>query len=139
MQNKLVTPIYKSGGRTNCGNYRPISIISVVAKILGKTIYNQIFDFLKQNSILADQQSGFGPFYSTETTLIHSANQCPINMDRGLINKEYYMKFISSVEQDISRVSEANEWDILLSTRNKENLNFYCCKQNIDKRSGIVK
>ena len=28
------------------------------------------------------------------------------------------MKFISSVEQDISRVSEANEWDILLSTRN---------------------
>ena len=29
------------------------------------------------------------------------------------------MKFISSVEHDISRVSEANEWDILLSTRNK--------------------
>jgi hypothetical protein len=44
-----VTPIYKSGERTNCGNYRPISIISVVAKILEKTIYNQIFDFLKQN------------------------------------------------------------------------------------------
>ena len=42
------------------------------------------------------------------------------------------MKFISSVEQDISRVSEANEWDILLSTsvyfRNihKKNLNFHC-------------
>ena len=27
-----ITPIYKSGERTNCGNYRPISIISVVAK-----------------------------------------------------------------------------------------------------------
>ncbi|CAB4037327.1 Hypothetical predicted protein, partial [Paramuricea clavata] len=34
-----VTPIYKSGERTNCGLYRPISIISVVAKILEKTIY----------------------------------------------------------------------------------------------------
>ncbi len=36
-----VTPIYKSRERTNCGNYRPISIISVVAKILEKIIYNQ--------------------------------------------------------------------------------------------------
>ncbi len=81
-----VTPIYKSGERTNCGNYKPISIISVVAKILEKIIYNQIFDFLKQNSILADQQSGFRPFHSTETTLIHSAYQCLINMDKGLIN-----------------------------------------------------
>ena len=51
-----------------------------------KTIYNQIFDFLKQNSILVNQQSGFRPLHSTETTLLHSANQCLINMDKGLIN-----------------------------------------------------
>ena len=81
-----VTPIYKSGERTNCGNYRPVSIISVVAKILEKIIYNQIFDFLNQNSILADQQSGFRPFHSAKTTLLHSANQYLINMDKGLIN-----------------------------------------------------
>jgi hypothetical protein len=81
-----VTPIYKSGERTNCGNYRPISIILVVAKILEKIIYNQIFDFLKQNSILVIQQSGFRPLHSTENTLLRSANQCLINMDKGLIN-----------------------------------------------------
>ena len=51
-----------------------------------KIIYNQIFDFLKQNSILENQQSGFRPLHSTETTLLHSANQCLINMDKGLIN-----------------------------------------------------
>ena len=81
-----VTPIYKSGERINCGNYKPISIISVVTKILERIIYNQLFDFLIQNSILAEQQSGFRPFHSTETTLLHSANQCLINMDKGLIN-----------------------------------------------------
>ena len=37
------------------------------------------------------------------------------------------MKFISSVEQDISRVSEANEWDILLSTRNKFHISKHPC------------
>jgi hypothetical protein len=81
-----VTPIHKSGEKTDCGNYRPISVISVVAKILEKIMYNQVVDFLKQNSILTDQQSGFRPLHSTETTLLHSANQCLVNMDKGLIN-----------------------------------------------------
>ena len=36
-------------------------------------------------------------------------------------------EFISSVEQDISRVSEANEWDILLSTRNKFHISKHPC------------
>ena len=37
------------------------------------------------------------------------------------------MKFISSVEQDISQVSEANKWDILLSTRNKFHISKHPC------------
>ena len=37
------------------------------------------------------------------------------------------MKFISSVEQEISRVSEANEWDILLSTKNKFHISKHPC------------
>ena len=50
-----VTRIYKSGSKTDRGNYRPISVISAVAKILKKIIHDQLFDFLKQNSILANQ------------------------------------------------------------------------------------
>ena len=46
-----VTPIYKSESKTDCGNYRHISVISAVAKILEKIIHDQLFDFLKQNSI----------------------------------------------------------------------------------------
>ena len=42
-----VTPIYKSGSKTDCGNYRPISVISAAAKILEKIIHDQLFDFLK--------------------------------------------------------------------------------------------
>ena len=34
------------------------------------------------------------------------------------------MKFISSVDQDISQVSKANEWDILFNTRNNFGLLF---------------
>ena len=81
-----VTRIYKSGSKTDRGNYRPTSVMSAVAKILEKIIHDQLFDFLKQNSILANQQSGFRPLHSIETTLLHSVNQCLVNMDKGLMN-----------------------------------------------------
>ena len=41
-----VTPIYKTGDKADCGNYRPISVISAVAKTLEKIIYNQLSVFL---------------------------------------------------------------------------------------------
>ena len=62
--------------KNNCGNYRPISIISAVAKILGKLIYKQLCGFLNKNNIIVNQQSDFSPLHSTETALLQSANQC---------------------------------------------------------------
>ena len=37
------------------------------------------------------------------------------------------MKFIFSVDQDISQVSKANEWDILFNTRNKFHISKHPC------------
>ena len=49
------------------------------------------------------------------------------------------MKFISSVDQDISRVSKANDWDILFNTRNifhisKFQASMYCFKRSVLRR-----
>ncbi len=81
-----VTPIYKSEEKTDCGNYRPISIISNVGKVFEKVIYNQLLAFLNENKVLTENQSGFRLNHSTETTLLHFTNSWLANMDNGLIN-----------------------------------------------------
>ena len=81
-----ITPIYKDGSKTVFGNYRPISVISIVAKVFEKLVCNQLRSFMKENNIIIDEQSGFRPYHSTETILLDSTNEWLGNMDKGLIN-----------------------------------------------------
>ena len=84
-----VTPVFKDGNRNICGNYRPISVISVVAKVLEELIYQQVKSYMTKKNILVDLQSDFRAKHSTETTLLSSANQWLCNMDKGCLLKSF--------------------------------------------------
>ena len=60
-----VTPIFKQGDRSDMNNYRPISVISAVAKVFERIVYNQLSSYLSENNILSQYQSGFRSFHST--------------------------------------------------------------------------
>ena len=47
-----VTLIFKDGDKTDVGNYRPISVLSIVSKILERAVHDQLYSFLTTNSIL---------------------------------------------------------------------------------------
>ena len=54
-----VSPIFKSGNREECGNYRPISILSAISNIFEKIVFDQLSQYLITSNILTDNQSGF--------------------------------------------------------------------------------
>ena len=77
-----VMPVFKNGQRTMLDNYRPISILPVVSKLIERILYNQISEYLEKESILSEYQFGFRSCNSTTTTLIDCTNEWYVNMDR---------------------------------------------------------
>ena len=55
--------------RTDLKNYRPISLLLLVSKIIEKSIHYQRQDYLKENSLLYKYLSGFRAIFSTDLYL----------------------------------------------------------------------
>ena len=68
-----VVPVFKKGSKLNCCNYRPISLLSNVEKILEKLMYKRVYNFLTENNIIYDLQFGFRQNFSTSRALINLA------------------------------------------------------------------
>ena len=70
LKNARVTAIYKKGTRSDPGNYRPISILPVLSKILERIVHRQLTEYCSQNKLITDAQSGFRKGHSTQTSLL---------------------------------------------------------------------
>ena len=52
-------PLYKKGSKTNPENFRSISLLPLISKVIERIVYDQVYNFLLQNNILYNYQSGF--------------------------------------------------------------------------------
>ena len=54
-----IIPIYKSSSKSQTTNYRPIALISNIAKILEKIIHKRLSDYLEKYNLISTKQFGF--------------------------------------------------------------------------------
>ena len=66
----IVVPIYKGGDRSVFGNYRPVSLTSVVGKQLEHVIAGYLRQVWETNGWLYEGQHGFRPGYSRESQVV---------------------------------------------------------------------
>ena len=59
-------PIYKKGSLTEASNYRPISLLPLISKVIEKVIHDQTSAFLNSRHLLYNYQSGFRKNHSTD-------------------------------------------------------------------------
>ena len=79
----IATPIHKSGDPSNPGNFRPISILSVLSKILEKVVCSQLSSYLITNHIISPSQYAYRPSHSTEDALLDIVGWAAGRIDVG--------------------------------------------------------
>ena len=82
-KHSVVHPILKSGDPSDPSNFRPISIVPVIAKILERAVHQQLYSYLSENHLLSPNQHGFRPRHSTETALTSISDHILSSFDHG--------------------------------------------------------
>ena len=109
-----VTPIYKNGEDSDinsASDYRPISVISHIAKILEKLVKNQLILFLEERHVISTDQSAYLKGHSTQTSLHCVLDDWYENMDEG--------EYTAACVFDISKCFDCINHSLLLSKLEK--------------------
>ena len=67
----IVTPVQKFKQNSSLSNYRPISVLPMVSRIIEQVVFDAIVCHLLKNNLLSHKQSGFCPEHSTQDVLLH--------------------------------------------------------------------
>ena len=78
-----VSPIYKKDEELLLTNYRPVAVLPCSSKLLERIMYNRLFKYLSENSILYEKQFGFQTSHSTEHAILLLVNQLYESFDEN--------------------------------------------------------
>ncbi len=98
-----VMPLFKTGDRDQSCNYRPISLISCIGKVMERIVFKHIYNHLHFNNLIYKQQSGFLPGHSTVYQLIDIYNQICQSID----NTQYTCIVFCDISKAFDRVWHA--------------------------------
>ena len=100
-----VAPLHKSGPHEELNNYRPISVLPILSKVLEKHVHDSLSNFLHQHELLYRTQSGFRAGHSCETALV--------NMVDSWLNAIDNSKLIGIVLVDFKKAFDLVDHQIL--------------------------
>ena len=101
-----VTALFKSGDRNIASNYRPISVLPTLSKVLERVVHIQLYQHLTDNNIITNAQHGFRSKRSTTSALTKFSDEILSNMENG--------KLCGAVSLDLSKAFDTVDHEILL-------------------------
>ena len=78
-----VCPVYKKGNKSEVGNYRPISLLCNMSKVLEKIVYKKLYEYLMEHNLLIEHNSGFKKNDSTINQLLKLIHQIYTDLNEG--------------------------------------------------------
>uniref|UniRef100_A0A1B6LAY2 Reverse transcriptase domain-containing protein n=1 Tax=Graphocephala atropunctata TaxID=36148 RepID=A0A1B6LAY2_9HEMI len=80
-----VTPIFKKGQKESPENYRPITIIPILSKIIESCMFKQLYEFFQVNNLFCKYQFGFRPRHSTSMAVESIVNEILNGLENKLV------------------------------------------------------
>ena len=106
-KNAKVTPIHKSGPLDKPENYRPISILPVLSKILERAVHTQLSNYLESNNLLTDSQFGYRKKRSTKLATALFTDNVIKEIDNG--------RMVGAVFVDLTKIFDTISHSVLLT------------------------
>ena len=107
LKTSSVLPLFKKGSKLSCGNYRPISLLSNISKLLEKLMYSRLYSFLNIYNCISELQFGFRAKHSTSHALISITEKIREALDTG--------HFACGIFIDLQKAFDTVDHDILVS------------------------
>lgn len=87
LKTSIIRPIYKGGVHTEFTNYRPIAILPAIEKIMEKYISSKLNKYLREHTIINEEQHGFQKGKSTISLLENFSNyiNCKLNTNKIIL------------------------------------------------------
>ncbi|KAK1898792.1 putative RNA-directed DNA polymerase from transposon X-element [Dissostichus eleginoides] len=101
-----VTPLHKKGSKLDPGNYRPVSILTSISKVMEKIVYEQDEKYLAEKNLIYEFQSGFRTSHSTDTCLLYLNDHIKQEVDAG--------KYCGMVMLDLQKAFDTVNHSILI-------------------------
>lgn len=94
-----VTAIYKKGDKLDAANYRPISLVSILSKILERIIAENLRPFLIDHNVIQAEQFGFMPQRSTTANLLQAVDLWTSLSDKSIPVDVIYLDFMRAFDK----------------------------------------
>ena len=95
-----VVPLHKKGSTTSA-NYRPISLVSCISKVMERVIIDQVQIFLQENNLITHAQCGFQSSNLTVTQLIECHTEWVTSQNNGEATDVIYLDYAKAFDSVI--------------------------------------
>ena len=86
-----VTPVHKKNDKQIISNYRPISLLPILAKVFERIIFKNLYSYLTENNLITANQSGFRPDDSCTNQLLSLVHEIHESFNCGLEVRSIYL------------------------------------------------
>ena len=114
-----VSPIHKKGDETLLNNYRPISLLPAISKVIEQIIHSQLSSYFVNKELLYSSQYGFRKHHSTEDAAVELVDRILNYMESDCIPFAIFL--------DLSKAFDTLDHDIILFKLKHYGLSIPAC------------